>query len=205
MNCDPGTLDSVTRSSLLLSIVVPRPIALVTTSNADYSNINIAPFSLFNLVSLDPPVVYISIQKAELPKQTVLNIRGTGEFVVNIPNYAISEKMNKAATPRRLINKSKLEFCGLTKIESEKIRTAGIKEALIRLECRLHSSIDFDGYEMFLGNIVNVYCDDSIIKGDQVSIEKYDFISRLGPKELYLRTEPKSIFRMKRHTNVYEG
>lgn len=198
MNCDPGTLDSVTRSSLLLSIVVPRPIALVTTSNADYSNINIAPFSLFNLVSLDPPVVYISIQKTNPPKQTAVNIKEVKEFVINIPNYKIAEKMNKTAMPHSLTGKDKLAFCDLTQIKSEKVKTPGVKECLIRLECELHKQIEFDGYEMFLGNILTVFCDDSILENNQASIDKHEFISRLGPKELYLRIEPGSIFRMGR-------
>lgn len=204
---NPECLDSLTRSSLLLSIVLPRPVALVTSLNTDDSNTNIAPFSLFNLVSLDPPIVYISIQKTSPPKRTSINILKAEEFVINIPNYAIAEKMNKAAIPSHLIDKKdKFKLCEFTKIESEKIKTCGIKESLIRFECKLHSKIDLIGYEMYLGKILNIYCDDSVLEAGQIVLDKHEFISRLGSKELYARIIPISIFSMKRFENYeYES
>lgn len=204
---NPESLDSQTRSSLLLSIVLPRPIALITSLNESDSSVNIAPFSLFNLVSLDPPIAYISIQKATPPKRTSVNITRAEEFVINIPNYTIAEKMNKSAIPsHHLDKKDKFELCELAKIESQKIKTCGIKESLIRFECKLYSKIDLIGYEMFLGKILNIYCDDSVVEDDMVSLNKHEFISRLGLKELYARIIPTSIFSIKRFENyVYEG
>ena len=82
----PESLNEEERSSLLLSIVLPRPIALVTSLNGMDSSTNIAPFSLFNLVSLNPPIIFISIQKTKPSKRTSINIARAKEFVVNIPN-----------------------------------------------------------------------------------------------------------------------
>lgn len=195
----PDSLNEEERSSLLLSVVLPRPIALVTTLNGMDSSTNIAPFSLFNLVSLDPPIIFISIQKTCPTKRTALNIAMAKEFVINIPNYSIAEEMNRAAMPFNNKVKDKFDFCKLTKVESQKIKTCGIKESLIRLECALHNRIDLGGYEMFLGKIVSIYCDNSILEDKQVSIDRHDFFARLGPKESYLKLDHSNIFHMKRH------
>ena len=185
----PESLNEEERSSLLLSIVLPRPIALVTSLNGMDSSTNIAPFSLFNLVSLNPPIIFISIQKTKPSKRTSINIARAKEFVVNIPNYTIAEEMNKSAMPFNDKENDKFDFCKLTKVESQKIKTYGVKESLIRLECTLHSQIDLGGYEMFLGKIMSIYCDNSILEDKQVSIDKHEFISRLGPKELYAKIQ----------------
>lgn len=199
-------LDSHKMSDLLLSIVLPRPIALVTSLNADGSGVNIAPFSLFNLVSLAPPVLYFSVLKTNPPKRTATNIKTSGEFVVNIPNYDIADKMNKTASPYLRTTQNKFDSSGLSEAESQKIKTCGVKEALIRLECTLHSTMDLGNFEMFLGNIVNIFCDDTVLEDNHVSIDKHEFISRLGPKELYSKIESSSIFMMKRYEgNIYEG
>ena len=107
---DLESLDNQQKSNLLLSIVLTRPIALVTSLNDD-TTVNIAPFSLFNLVSLDPPIAYISIQKTDPPKRTGINIEKMREFVINIPHYKIAEGMNKAASSPRFYGKDKFEFC----------------------------------------------------------------------------------------------
>lgn len=203
---DPDALSDNKRSSLLLSIVLPRPIALVTSLNNNNSITNIAPFSLFNLVSLDPPIVFISIQKTTLPKRTALNIIRTKEFVINIPNYQIAARMNKSTSSFDNDEQDKFDFCKLTKVVSQKIKTCGVKESLIRLECKLHNQLDLGGYEMFLGEILSIYCADSILDDNQISIDKHEFISRLGPKDLYLKVEPSNLFKMERYGgNVYEG
>ncbi len=201
----PESLTEEERSSLLLSIVLPRPIALVTSLNSKDSSTNIAPFSLFNLVSLDPAIVFISIQKTKPPKRTSINIARAKEFVVNIPNYTIAEEMNKAATPFNNIEKNKFDLCKLVKVESHKIKTCGVKESLIRLECCLHNRIDLGSYEMFLGKILSIYCENSILEDNQVSINKYDFISRLGPKELYAKIQSSIVFKLERCADAYEG
>jgi flavin reductase (DIM6/NTAB) family NADH-FMN oxidoreductase RutF len=200
----PESLNEEERSSLLLSIVLPRPIALVTSLNGMDSSTNIAPFSLFNLVSLNPPIIFISIQKTKPSKRTSINIARAKEFVVNIPNYTIAEEMNKSAMPFNDKENDKFDFCKLTKVESQKIKTYGVKESLIRLECTLHSQIDLGGYEMFLGKIMSIYCDNSILEDKQVSIDKHEFISRLGPKELYAKIQSSIIFKMERCSDVYE-
>ena len=181
---------------MLLSIVLPRPIALVSSLNSDHS-VNLAPFSLFNLVSLDPPIAFVSVQKTIPPKRTSENIKRVREFVINIPNYEMAEGMNKAATPCAGTS-NKFEHCGFNPEEAKIIMTAGIAEAKIRLECVLHGSMEFDGYEMFLGKVVSIYCADRVVENDTVSIAKHEFIGRLGPKELYLKVVEQNVFKMLR-------
>lgn len=199
---NPKKLDNKTREALLLSVVLPRPIAVVTTLNAKNDpsgNTNIAPFSLFNLVSANPAIVYVSIEKTNPSKRTAVNIKKSKEFVINIPNYKIAEKINQTASPFPLNMEDKFQVAGLTKIKSSKIKTAGIKECSIRLECKLIKVISFSGYEMFLGEVVNIFCDNSILKDGKASFLKHKFISRLGSKELYL--EIKNPFKIKRIEN----
>lgn len=197
---NPKTLNNKAKESLLLNIVSPRPIAVVTTTNVNNIDVdtNIAPFSLFNLVSIDPPIAYISVEKTKPSKRTTVNIKKTKEFVINIPNYEIAERMNKSAAPFPLNTQDKFKICGLTKIKSKKVKTYGIKECLIRLECKLYKVINFKNYEMFLGEIVSVYCDDSIIQKGEISIFKHKFIARLGHKALYSKIGTPNIFNMKR-------
>jgi|SRR3989344_508390 len=199
---NPKTLSNQVRELLLLSIVSPRPIAVVTTTNANRKNsdidTNIAPFSLFNLVSIDPPIIYISVEKAKPLKRTAVNVKKAKEFVINIPNYKIAKQIIKSSSPVPLNTQDKFKLCGLTKIKSKKVKTYGIKECLIRLECKLYKTINFKNYEMFLGEIVNVYCDNSIIQKGEISIFKHKFIARLGPKALYSKIGPENIFKVKR-------
>ncbi len=185
----PESLNSEKMDLLLLSIVLPRPIALVTSLNKDAANTNIAPFSLFNLVSLDPPIIFISIQKTDPPKRTALNIIRAKEFVVNIPNYSIAEQMNKAAMPYCPNEENKFIACKLTKTKSQKLETPSIKESLIRLECKLHSLIDLGGYEMFMGKIQCIYCDNSILEDHQVSINKHNFIVSFQPDAVWRKLD----------------
>src|SRR4028119_647196 len=98
MQFDLRELSSRDRYKLLVSVVVPRPIALVTSLNAT-GHVNAAPFSFFNVMGSDPPLVVLGIgdRSPGAPKDTAHNIRCAGEFVVNIVDEAIAEKMNICA------------------------------------------------------------------------------------------------------------
>ena len=100
MDFDLNQLAPGDRYKLLISVVVPRPIAFTTTLDAE-GRINAAPFSFFNLMGYDPPIVVLAPgdQPDGSPKDTAINIRATQAFVVNIVDEALAEAMNVTATP----------------------------------------------------------------------------------------------------------
>jgi flavin reductase (DIM6/NTAB) family NADH-FMN oxidoreductase RutF len=120
---------------VLGSLVIPRPIAFVSTQSAE-GKLNCAPFSFFNAVGYAPPVIALGIEQWDdgTEKDTGLNIRRTGEFVVNLVDEDLSEKMNLAAIdfPEEI---DEFAEVGLTPAASLKIAPPGIAESPVRLEC----------------------------------------------------------------------
>src|SRR5688500_523469 len=129
MDIDPASLKPSDCYKLLTCLIVPRPIALVTTLGAD-GIVNAAPFSFFNVLGSEPPVVVLGVgdRSDGDPKDTALNIRRSGEFVVNVVTEEIAEAMNVCATdfPH---GRSELEAAGLTPAASAKVRTPRIAES----------------------------------------------------------------------------
>ena len=120
---------------LIGSLVIPRPIAFVSTKSVE-GKLNCAPFSFFNAVGYAPPVVALGLEQWEdgREKDTGLNIRRTGEFVVNLVDEALSERMNLAAIdfPPEI---DEFDEVGLTPVSSTCITPPGIAESPVRLEC----------------------------------------------------------------------
>ena len=133
---DPGLLEERHRYKLMTGSVVPRPIALVTTLS-DYGA-NAAPFSLFNMVATDPPMLAFSIggQGDGREKDTLANIRSTPEFVVHICSEAIAQQMNVCATDFPA-NVSEIAEAGFTTVASMKIGPPRIAQAPVQMECTL--------------------------------------------------------------------
>jgi flavin reductase (DIM6/NTAB) family NADH-FMN oxidoreductase RutF len=148
---DFSALSSDQRYFFLISAVVPRPIAWVSTRAADGST-NLAPFSFFQAIGSDPPVVMISIATEKSDgtlKDTLVNVRETGEFVVNLVSEEIAETMvrTSAELPH---GESEIAAFGLTAIPSVAVASPSIAEAKVSLECRLW-------HELPVGNAVAVF------------------------------------------------
>ena len=128
--------------NLMIGLVAPRPIALVTTLGPS-GCVNAAPFSAYNYLCLDPPIVGLGVQAggregAEL-KDTARNIEALGEFVVNVVSADLARRMNVCAVdfPPQV---SELEMAGLTPEASSLVSVPRIKEAPAALECRLYQT-----------------------------------------------------------------
>ncbi|KGP80513.1 MULTISPECIES: flavin reductase family protein [Paenibacillus] len=144
---DPRELTGRENYKLMSGSVVPRPIAFVTTLSQDGSVINAAPFSFFNVVSSDPPLLSISIARKEgVMKDTARNVLAMQELVVHICDEAIALDMNETAAMLEP-HESELERTNLTTVPSNVVSVPGIQEALVRMECTLYQHIPISNDE----------------------------------------------------------
>jgi flavin reductase (DIM6/NTAB) family NADH-FMN oxidoreductase RutF len=176
---------------LLVSTIQPRPIAWVTTQDVD-GTINAAPFSFFNAVSGDPPVVAFGIggRGPGDVKDTGGNIRRTGEFVVNLVSYELREQMNITAIdfPKEV---DELKEAGLTTTPSSKVKPPRITEAPVAMECERLVIVDVGiDRAVVLGKVVAMYVrDDCVLDAARCYIDtpKLDLIGRMHGGGWYSR------------------
>ncbi len=157
-------LDQKTRYKLLIGLVYPRPIALISTINAN-GVYNAAPFSFFNVVADDPPLVVLSFNRRSdgQLKDTVKNIRRTGEFVVNLVDEAIANGM-VAAGQELPETESEFGVAGFTPANSVAVRPPRIREAPASLECRLFQRFEFGrSRELVLGEALHAHARDELV------------------------------------------
>jgi flavin reductase (DIM6/NTAB) family NADH-FMN oxidoreductase RutF len=166
---------------LLTGIVVPRPIAWVTTQSRT-GIVNLAPFSAFTFVSNKPPMVGINVgRKAGILKDTGTNILGTGEFVVNIADDSLVEPLHLSAVehPPEV---SEVEVLGLAVAASTRVRPPRLAAAPISLECRLHRSIAFGdtGSEFMVGEILLFHVRDGLLVDGKIDTGVLRPLCRIG-------------------------
>jgi flavin reductase (DIM6/NTAB) family NADH-FMN oxidoreductase RutF len=177
---------------LLVGLVAPRPIALVTSMDEE-GKLNAAPFSAYNYLCTDPPIVGIGVtnrtNEIYQPKDTARNIRRTGEFVVNIVTEDIAQKMNICATefPPEF---NELELAGFTTTPSEKVKVPRIAEAHAAMECVEFSTMEIGRSRIILGRVVAIYVEDRFIDpvGPYVKADELHAIGRMNGLGNYVRT-----------------
>jgi len=183
LSFDPNTYTERENYKLLTGSIVPRPVAFVTSVARD-GTINGAPFSYFNIVSSNPPMLSISIQRKDgLLKDTARNILENREFVVHIVDDQNVEKINITAASLPP-DESEIEIANLTLVQSEAVRVPGIKEAKVRFECSLEHSVQIGnndiGSELIIGRVVRYHVDESIYEEGRINYNKLGAISRLA-------------------------
>lgn len=191
MEVDLDSLDDKTRYKLIMSSVVPRPIALVTSLGHN-NLVNAAPFSLFNVMSANPPTVVIGIDAREpgIPKDTARNIMEVGEFVVNLVNEPLAEKMNLCATSLPY-GASEIDYAGLEVSPSLRVRPPRIAKSPISLECRSTMALDIgNDRTMIVGHIVHYHIKDQYYdaRKQYVLSEKMGLVARMHGRSWYART-----------------
>jgi flavin reductase (DIM6/NTAB) family NADH-FMN oxidoreductase RutF len=177
---------------LLVSTVVPRPIAWVTTQDVDGS-VNAAPFSFFNAVSGNPPVVAIGIggRGPGDVKDTGGNIRRTGQFVVNLVSNALAEKMNITAIDfDKEVNE--LAEAGLHTAPSSRVKPPRIAESPASFECERLVIVEVGvDRAVVLGKVVAIHVADEFVLDAQrcyIDTPKLDLIGRMHGRGWYART-----------------
>jgi flavin reductase (DIM6/NTAB) family NADH-FMN oxidoreductase RutF len=184
LSIDPASLSERENYKFLIGSIIPRPIAFVTTLSKD-GILNGAPFSYFNIVSSNPPMISLSIQRREgQQKDTARNIIESKEFVIHIVDEQNVEKINQTAAslpPQQ----SEIEIAQLTPVESVKISVPGVKEAKIRMECSLEHSLELGGLDSlgcdhFIGRIVQFHIESDIYEKGRVDPKGLAAVSRLA-------------------------
>jgi len=168
---------------LLIGTIIPRPIAFVTTQSEE-GIVNGAPFSYFNIVSSNPPMVSLAIQRPnEDLKDTARNIYGNQQFVVHIVDDKNVEKINETAASLPA-TESEIELANLSLVQSEDISVPGVKEAKVRMECRLVLAIplggDGPGSDLFIGEVVRFHIDEEIYEDGRIDPRGLNAVSRLA-------------------------
>jgi flavin reductase (DIM6/NTAB) family NADH-FMN oxidoreductase RutF len=169
---------------LLIGTVVPRPIAWVTTMSTD-GVINAAPYSFFNCLSSDPPILALGIENrdnGQVFKDTGWNIRTTEQFTVNIVDDANMRAMNTTATawPRDV---DELAMAGLTAIRGESVSCPRIAESPVSFECRRHTTIEVGkSREIVLGFVIKAFIREDIVDPVRCHVDPagLDAVGRMG-------------------------
>lgn len=187
MQIDPALHSTIENYKLLTNLVVPRPIAWVT-SQSQSGVVNLAPFSFFNAVGSDPLYVIISIGRrddGEL-KDTANNIEFSREFVVNLVTEELFDAMNISAADFPA-EQSELEAAHLHTAPSVRIKTPRVAQAQASLECKLFSAQPLGANTLFIGEVVMFHVADHLI-GPRLHVNNFAPIGRLGSPSVYCRT-----------------
>ena len=185
MQFNPDELHQKEVYKLLTGLVVPRPIAWVSTINAEGIP-NLAPFSYFNAVGDDPPHVMISISRGgNLNKDTLNNILSNREFVVNMVTEDLAEKMNSTAHPLQP-HESEFEFANVESAVSAKVKPPLVAQSPVSMECVMVHHYNLEehkngGSTLIIGRVVHFHVQDGIMDENfHVNVDKYQPISRLA-------------------------
>lgn len=178
--------------NLLIGLVAPRPIALVTSMN-EAGRLNAAPFSAYNYLCTDPPIVALGVtdrsSDAYVPKDTARNIRRGGEFVVNVVTEDLAPQMNICATdfPAEV---DELEMAGLETTASSVVKVPRIRSAHAALECAEHTTLEIGRSRIILGRVLAMYVEDRFIdpSGPYIRSEELHAIGRMNGLGSYVRT-----------------
>jgi flavin reductase (DIM6/NTAB) family NADH-FMN oxidoreductase RutF len=178
---------------LYLSFIQPRPIAFASTIDAQ-GHPNLAPFSFYNMMSANPPVVVFSpaLNRHSQPKDTLRNILATREFVIATVTEAIAEKMNICSTEFEA-GVSEFERSGLTPIPARKVKPPLVKESPVNIECRLRQVVSLGDQpgagQAIFGDILAVHVDEAVfLEGDMTCDHaKIRSVARMSG-DLYART-----------------
>ncbi len=172
---DPTKLEGREPYFLITSIVVPRPIAWVSTVGEN-GVLNVAPHSYFNAISSNPWIVHFTSTGV---KDTLRNVRATGEFVVNIVGRHVVERMNFTAADFPP-EESEFDWAGLTPIPSERIQPPRVGESSISLECTVNDIVSKGNGHMVFGDVLLAHVDEAVWRDGRIDPALLKPVARLG-------------------------
>lgn len=179
LSFDPYQQTDRENYKLLIGSVIPRPIAFVT-SKSEQGIVNAAPFSYFNLVSSNPPMLSVSVQRqGGQKKDTARNILSGKEFVVHVVDEENVFEINEtsASLPP---DQSEIDVTKLTLVDSEEVGVPAVVQSKVRFECVLHQAVDLPGADLLIGRIVRIHVDEAIYKEGRINADLLKPVSRLA-------------------------
>ena len=181
MRIDPSDLDAERAYRLITGIVVPRPIAWVT-SLSGAGTVNLAPFSAFTFVSPKPPMLAISVgRKADIYKDTAHNILNNEEYVVHIADSSLMMAVHESSTEHPP-DVSEVEQLQLETLPSERIKVPRLAAAPIAMECRFRQCLEFGETRsrLIVGEVLVFHLRDGLLQNGKIETEALDPIARIG-------------------------
>lgn len=191
---DPAAMPDGSAYHMLNAIIAPRPIAWISTIGPN-GVFNLAPHSYTTVASQNPPIVcFVSIGR----KDTIRNVEATGEFVYNVGNRELVERINRSAAdfPRDV---SEFEWAGLTPVVGRKVAAPRVAEAPVAMECRLvevHEVASTNNH-IILGEVLAIHVDERLLVNDRIDTALLDPVGRLAGS---LYSEMGSVFSLERPT-----
>ena len=196
---DPETLETRDLHKLLLSAVAPRPIAFASTIDSK-GNVNLSPFSYFNVFSSNPPILIFSPSRRvrdNTTKHTLQNADETREVVINMVDYSIVKQMSKSSNEYA---KGVNEFTktGLTEVSSLKVKPPRVLESPVSFECVVDNIISLGEMggagQLVIAKVVHIHVNSELLdSNDQIDPTKLDLVARLGG-DWYSRVTKESMF-----------
>jgi len=206
MDVTPSQLAHREFYNILINAVAPRPIAWVSSLSVS-GQPNLAPFSFFNAVCAKPPLLAFAPgmrspkksgataaepagARAGEPKDTLRNIRETGEFVINVVTYELAEAMNLSSGDYDA-SINEFEVAKVASAPSKLVRPRRVAESPVSFECKLHQILDFnpgpEGGSLVIGEIVSIHVEERHLKEGRLDRDSLDLIGRMGGMQ-YTRT-----------------
>lgn len=192
LDYDPETTDSGEFYQLLNSVVVPRPIAWVSTLSAD-GVLNLAPHSYFTVACVRPPMVqFTSVGR----KDSLNNVEATGEFVVNFAAESLFEQVNATGTsfPPEV---DEFAAVGLTAAAGRAVAVPRVAESPVAIECTVHTTLPLGDCTVVIGRVRHVTVDESVVEGNHPEITRLRPLARLGRDEWSTLGEVRALQRIR--------
>jgi flavin reductase (DIM6/NTAB) family NADH-FMN oxidoreductase RutF len=189
--------ESVNAYRLMTAVVVPRPIAWVTTLSAE-GTVNLAPHSFYTVACANPPIVQFSSVGR---KDTLRNVRATGEFVVNLSYGPLIEAVNNtsAAFDQDVSEPAQL---GITMEPSELVRPPRVQDSPVSIECTLHSTNELGDSTVVLGTVQAITAAEEVLVDGHPEYDRLDPLARLGKDEWGVAAQVRSIRRPRRPEDI---
>jgi|TARA_B110000967_G_scaffold123014_1_gene125504 flavin reductase (DIM6/NTAB) family NADH-FMN oxidoreductase RutF len=198
---DPELLETRDVHRLLSSSIAPRPIAFASTIDAK-GNVNLSPFSFFNVFSSNPPILIFSPARRvrdNTTKHTLQNAEETKEVVINIVDFSIVEQMSETS---KEYDKGVNEFTetGLTEVPSLKVKPPRVMESPVSFECVVENIVSLGEHggagQLIIAKVVHIHVKSDLLdENDQIAPSKLDLVARLGG-DWYTRVTQESMFKL---------
>ena len=184
LHIQPEALTERENYKLLIGSIIPRPIAFTTTISED-GVVNAAPFSFFNIVSSNPPMLSVSIQRKNgVMKDTARNAKANKQFVIHIVDTSNVEEINKTAA-NLPADESEIDTTSLTLVDSTVVNVPAVAESKVRFECELVQALELGdgdavGCDLLIGRIVAYHIAEDIYEEGKIDPDKLAAVSRLA-------------------------